>query len=334
MEATALPAVASSGLRGMHPRGALRALLNELDTRHVHATPRAVAVALWTFTNRHGGSWPSQKRLARLTGRCERTVRSAVKALEGAGVILRAVPELRQRRTRRATTVYRLLAGDAPPPTAAPVAPATPLPLDLAATIDRVAALVAAPPPELVFLPPEPLNLAVAELAEHLATEHLATEHLATEHLATEEPAGATATPSPDLAAADAPEAHEEPAPKPLNLAAAELAITGNGCRTREPTPTEPFRLAREATPDVPPPALAARAEPNRQTSHPHPLAASRRSLPAPRRRLAAPAALSPPALPRESLPGAARTARLPPDVPPPALAALFARCAALVRRR
>mgnify|MGYP003375773927 CR=1 FL=1 len=138
MEATALPAVASSGLRGVHPRGALRALFSDLDARGIHATPRAVAAALWSFTNANGGSWPSQRRLARMTGRCERTVRSAVRELEAAGVILRRVPDLRMRRVRHATTVYRLLVGDAPPLSAQRAEPPAVL-VDAAA---RVAALV------------------------------------------------------------------------------------------------------------------------------------------------------------------------------------------------
>lgn len=138
MEATALPAVASSGLRGVHPRGALRALFSDLDERGIHATPRAVAAALWSFTNANGGCWPSQRRLARMTGRCERTVRSAVKALEAAGVIVRRVPDLRMRRVRHATTAYRLLVGDAPPLGAQRAEPPAVL-VDAAA---RVAALV------------------------------------------------------------------------------------------------------------------------------------------------------------------------------------------------
>lgn len=138
MEATALPAVASSGLRGVHPRGALRALFSDLDERGIRATPRAVAAALWSFTNANGGSWPSQRRLARMTGRCERTVRSAVRELEAAGVIVRRVPDLRMRRVRHATTVYRLLVGDAPPLGAQRAEPPAVL-VDAAA---RVAALV------------------------------------------------------------------------------------------------------------------------------------------------------------------------------------------------
>lgn len=95
----------------MHPRAALRALLEALDARGLAASPRAVAVALWTHADPCGRCWPSQTTLARLVGRCERTVRDAVKALEAAGVLLRDVPALRERRVRRRTTAYRFTVG-------------------------------------------------------------------------------------------------------------------------------------------------------------------------------------------------------------------------------
>ena len=139
MEPTPVGAGASTPVRGAHPRRALRDLFSDLDERGIRATPRAVAAALWSFTNANGGSWPSQRRLARMTGRCERTVRSAVRELEAAGVILRRVPDLRMRRVRHATTVYRLLVGDAPPLGAQRAEPPAVL-VDAAA---RVAALVA-----------------------------------------------------------------------------------------------------------------------------------------------------------------------------------------------
>ena len=138
MEPTPVGAGASTPVRGAQPRRALRDLFSDLDERGIRATPRAVAAALWSFTNANGGSWPSQRRLARMTGRCERTVRSAVRELEAAGVILRRVPDLRMRRVRHATTVYRLLVGDAPPLGAQRAEPPAVL-VDAAA---RVAALV------------------------------------------------------------------------------------------------------------------------------------------------------------------------------------------------
>ncbi len=358
MEATAHPAVASSGLRGVHPRGALRALLSELDDRQIHATPRAVAVALWTFTNHKGGSWPSQRRLARLTGRCERTVRSAVKVLETAGVIRREVPELRYRRARHATTVYRLLAGDAPPMTS--TAPTTPPPSpspELAAAVRSLAALVAAPPPELVFLPPVPLDLDGAaddnqalDLVEPLDLDGApaADDNQALDLVAHKEPAGTPATPALDLVAADAPEAHEEPAVEPLDLdapalsplvaadapeappspeeptvepldlRAADAPITGNGCRTRVPTYSETSLSARAEAPRRPSPRAA---RPPRPATYP---TAARRSPAAPFRPLRLPAALPPPEEPGGAPPEPRQS---------PALAALLARCAALARR-
>ena len=158
MDPTLSGAGASSPSRGAHPRRALRDLFTDLDSRGIHATPRAVAAALWSFTNANGGSWPSQRRLARMTGRCERTVRSAVRELESAGVIVRQVPELRLRRARHATTVYRLLVADAPPfvPSVPPSVPPSP---ELVDVTDRLAALVARPiaseaAPELVDVSP------------------------------------------------------------------------------------------------------------------------------------------------------------------------------------
>ena len=286
MDPTPVGAGASSPSRGVHPRGALRALLSELDDRQIHATPRAVAVALWTFTNHKGGSWPSQRRLARMTGRCERTVRSAVKALETAGVIRREVPELRYRRARGATTVYRLLAGDAPPMTS--TAPTTPPPSpspELAAAMRSLAALVAAPPPELVFLPPVPLDLdgvaddnqgldlvepldldgdgprggdskrfGVLDLVEPLDLDGVADDNQGLDLVAHKEPAGTPPTPALDLVAVDVPEAHEEPAVEPLDLDAPEAP----------PSPEEPTvePLVELAAPEAPPPLVEPAVEP------------------------------------------------------------------------
>lgn len=338
MEPTPIGAGASSPSRGVHPRGALRALLSELDDRQIHATPRAVAVALWTFTNHKGGSWPSQRRLARLTGRCERTVRSAVKVLETAGVIRREVPELRYRRARHATTVYRLLAGDAPPMTS--TAPTTPPPSpspELAAAMRSLAALVPAPPPELVFLPPVPLDLdgaaddnqaldlVAADAPEEPLVGHKEPGEAPAAPAAHEEPAVAPldldAPALPPLVAADAPEAPpspEEPAEEPLDLRAADAPITGNGCRTRVPTPSEPSFLARAEAPRRPSPRAA---RPPRPATYP---TAARRSPVAPFRPLRLPTALPPPEEPR----GAPEEPRR-----SPALAALLARCVALARR-
>lgn len=93
----------------------------ELGARGVDATPRAIFAALWSFTDSRGRAWPSQETLARVTGRCVRTVRASVIALERAGAIVRDVPDLRERRRRRRTTAYLLRPlAPAPSPTGSP----------------------------------------------------------------------------------------------------------------------------------------------------------------------------------------------------------------------
>lgn len=100
-----------------HPRGALRELLTAAK---VSPTARSIAAALWTYCDPFGRCYPSQRTLARVTGRCERTVRASVKELERAGVLLRDVPRLTERRRSRRTTVYRFTVGawraQPPPP--------------------------------------------------------------------------------------------------------------------------------------------------------------------------------------------------------------------------
>ena len=88
-----------------------RELLRHLDARGVAASARAVAVALWTHADPFGRCWPSQGTLARLAGVCERTVRTGLHALERAGVLLRDVPRLAERRRVKRTTAYRFTFG-------------------------------------------------------------------------------------------------------------------------------------------------------------------------------------------------------------------------------
>jgi DNA-binding Lrp family transcriptional regulator len=114
--AFARPAPALTPSKNPHPRGALRALLTAAK---VSPTARSIAAALWTYCDPFGRCYPSQRTLARLTGRCERTVRASVKELERAGVLLRDVPRLTERRRSRRTTVYRFTVGawrEQPPP--------------------------------------------------------------------------------------------------------------------------------------------------------------------------------------------------------------------------
>lgn len=119
-------------------------------------TDRLILAALWTYADRHGGCWPSQRTLAGLAGRCERTVRSAVKRMEAAGVIVRAVPPTSARRWgwtdpatggrrySRRSTVYTLAVDASREPRRVETigAPAEPSP-ELVAAVARVEAAVA-----------------------------------------------------------------------------------------------------------------------------------------------------------------------------------------------
>lgn len=142
-------------------------------------TDAAVLAALWTHADRHGGCWPSQRRLATLTGRCERTVRTSVQRLAALGLIVRAAPApasrrwgwtdpaTGKRRGSRRSTVYTLT-GDAsrePRALATIGADAEPSP-ELVAAVARVeaahaAALARLDAPELLWGDVEAVDLAV-----------------------------------------------------------------------------------------------------------------------------------------------------------------------------
>lgn len=151
------PAVRSSSpSRRPPPRAELRTLMQRAVQAGATGTDVAVLSALWTHADRHGGAWPSQPRLARLTRRCERTVRSSVQRLDALGVIVRSVPShgarrwgwtdpaTGERRWSRRSTVYVIAADDSrePRPEAAPGLDAEPSPA-LTAAAARVAAAVA-----------------------------------------------------------------------------------------------------------------------------------------------------------------------------------------------
>lgn len=151
------PAVRSSSpSRRPPPRAELRTLMQRAVQAGATGTDVAVLSALWTHADRHGGAWPSQPRLARLTRRCERTVRTSVQRLDALGVIVRSVPShgarrwgwtdpaTGERRWSRRSTVYVIAADDSrePRPEAAPGLDAEPSPA-LAAAAARVAAAVA-----------------------------------------------------------------------------------------------------------------------------------------------------------------------------------------------
>lgn len=126
--ASSARATSPSSPSAAHPRGALRAALAELGARGASPSARATFAALWTFTDPAGRAWPSQRTLARVTGRCERTVRSNLGELARLGALARDVPTLTDRRRARRTTVYLLLplAPHRPrAPASAPPAPET-----------------------------------------------------------------------------------------------------------------------------------------------------------------------------------------------------------------
>lgn len=364
MEATALPAVASSGLRGAHPRGALRALFSDLDARGIRGTGRAVAVALWSHANVNGGCWPSQRRLARMTGRCVRTVRSAVRELESAGVIVRQVPELRLRRARHATTVYRLLAGDAPPfvPSVPPSVPPSP---ELVDVTDRLAALVARPiateaAPELVDVSPVEPPADAPELVD--VTEAVAPSPPALPGLVAVAADQSPADPEPPLVeflpgllvAVDLDGVHDlvdavRPGAPPIETStgmgfavedSAELPSADlDGVPPCEPpddgTEAAPFTgngCRKRETSNTPTAELRAHAT---TAAAPVDRPPRRRPPPPPTPRRGCPvrAFVVPPAVSTLS-PPTTGVAGAPARSPPPALAAAAARCAALTRRR
>ena len=159
------------------PRAELRAVLERAQLVGATGTDAAVLAALWTHADRHGGCWPSQRRLATLTGRCERTVRTSVQRLAALGMIVRAVPApasrrwgwtdptTGKRRGGRRSTVYTLT-GDAsrePRPVATCGADAEPSP-ELVAAVARVeaahaAALARLDAPELLWGDVEAVDL-------------------------------------------------------------------------------------------------------------------------------------------------------------------------------
>ena len=161
------------------PRAELRAVLERAQLVGATGTDAAVLAALWTHADRHGGCWPSQRRLATLTGRCERTVRTSVQRLAALGMIVRAVPApasrrwgwtdptTGKRRGSRRSTVYTLT-GDAsrePRPVATIGADAEPSP-EIVEAVARVtaahaAALARLDAPELAWCGVEAVDLAV-----------------------------------------------------------------------------------------------------------------------------------------------------------------------------
>ena len=168
------------------PRAELRAVLERAQLVGATGTDAAILAALWTHADRHGGCWPSQRRLATLTGRCERTVRTSVQRLAALGLIVRAVPApasrrwgwtdptTGKRRGGRRSTVYTLT-GDAsrePRPVATIGADAEPSP-EIVAAVARVeaahaAALARLDAPELLWCGDDAVDLVLADDAVDL----------------------------------------------------------------------------------------------------------------------------------------------------------------------
>jgi hypothetical protein len=162
------------------PRAELRAVMERAQLVGATGTDAAILAALWSHADRHGGCWPSQARLAALTGRCERTVRTSVQRLAALGLIVRAVPApssrrwgwtdptTGKRRGARRSTVYTLT-GDAsrePRPVATIGADVEPSP-EITAAVARVeaahaAALARLDAPELTWGDVEAVDLVVA----------------------------------------------------------------------------------------------------------------------------------------------------------------------------
>ena len=294
-------------------------------------------------------------------------MRSAVRELEAAGVIVRQVPELRLRRARHATTVYRLLVADAPPfvPAALPSVPPSP---ELVDVTDRLAALVARPiateaAPELVDVSPVEPPADAPELVD--TTEAAAPSPPALPGLvavavdqspADPEPPSPPALPGllvavdldgvPELVDAVRPGAHPLETSTGAGFAVEDSAELPSADLDGVP-PCEPPADGIEAAPitgngcrtretsnlrtaDLRAHATTATAPVDRSDRPPR-----RRPPPPPTPRRGCPvrAFVVPPVVSTLSTPTAG-VAGAPARSPPPALAAAAARCAALTRRR
>ena len=305
-------------------------------------TDAAILAALWTHADRHGGCWPSQRRLATLTGRCERTVRTSVQRLAALGLIVRAVPApssrrwgwtdpaTGKRRGGRRSTVYTLT-GDAsrePRPVATIGADAEPS-AEIVAAVARVeaahaAALARLDAPELLWCGVEAVDLVLPVEAVDLVLPVEAVDLVLA-------PVEAPAVAELELSPADAPERVDVEA---VEAPAAVLAA---------PYPRGPFAppVDRQRLPPKSPrrtQSARARATAPASTSPPSPWlilsAAAIARAKAPSGPTGAPGAPRP-AIPRaddgERPPDASTAPQRPPDGIPPEL---VARLHKLVSRR
>ena len=200
------------------PRAELRAVLERAQLVGATGTDAAILAALWTHADKHGGCWPSQARLATLTGRCERTVRTSVQRLAALGLIVRAVPApssrrwgwtdptTGKRRGSRRTTVYTMT-GDASrePRPAATIGAAAEPSEEITAAVARVtaahaAAVARADAPTLTWGDVEAVDLVVADAAVDLVVAPVAPVDVAELELVTVAGAPVEAPPVVDCA--------------------------------------------------------------------------------------------------------------------------------------
>ena len=315
------------------PRAELRAVLERAQLVGATGTDAAVLAALWTHADRHGGCWPSQRRLATLTGRCERTVRTSVQRLAALGLIVRAVPApasrrwgwtdptTGKRRGSRRSTVYTLT-GDAsrePRPVATIGADAEPSP-EIVEAIARVeaahaAALARLDAPELLWGDVEAVDLVLPVEAVDLVLA----------------PVEAPAVAELELSPADAPERVDVEA---VEAPAAVLAAPRS--RERFSVPVDRQRLPPKSPRRTQ--SARARATVTAPSSPPSPwlvlsaAAIARAKAPSsPTGAIGAPRPAIPRADDRERPPDASTAPQRPPDGIPPEL---VARLRGLVSRR
>jgi hypothetical protein len=274
----------------LHPRAALRATLDALGARGIAPTARAIFAALWTHADASGRCWPSQATLARLTGRCERTVRTALHQLERARVIARDVPRLTERRRTRRTTAYLLATLEAP--TSARAEPSPGAPRD--ASVRRSAPMGTEPPAPAVDVSPVAARDARSPEAAPLARQGgdidaptLAFEGVEEVDLE-EEPLEEQAAPALDLEAPPSPPPTTPDAERPPPTEALPVA-PGHAPSHLHHAPITPHHAASQlgaerapspATTATPSPATTATRRPPREKAPPAAAGPWRRSAP------------------------------------------------------
>ena len=90
------------------PRAELAAGLETAATLGLRGSAAMVFTVLWTWANAGGVAWPCVASIARRAGKSERTVFTALAALEEAGLVVRQRPSLHARRRFRESNTYRI----------------------------------------------------------------------------------------------------------------------------------------------------------------------------------------------------------------------------------